>query len=767
MKKVYMIGNTHFDPVWLWKWDEAMSSITATFRSALDRMKEYPDFKYSFATPPVFDWIKKTSPEMFEEIKERVKEGRWDLAEGWWVQPDCYTPSGESLVRQGLYGQRYLKENFGQYSEAVFNIDSFGHPPMLPQILLKSGIRYYVMCRPERRHIQLESPLFHWKSKDGSQVMVYRDDMPYKEDTGKAIDEMAQLPHDTMVVYGVTDHGGAPTIKSIGEIQERENAVFSTVKGFFENSTTDYTVEGEFVTGDFGVYVNHPEIKKMNRIAEYALLNAEKASVIAGNYDGRALENCWKDVLFNQFHDILGGACIKDAYFDANNVYGRAIATANEIMHFNLMRVTNKIYMPGKNPDNIWNIVVWNLNCDDFEGYVEAEVQWAHEFPWYDKGLALEDAEGNRYECQVIRALAVIPRFRSRFVFKAKVPSMGYKAFKLVQTNEELVQGTVENLRRVETQRYVFTLSENGCVDSIYDKKEQKDVVEKLLHPLCVIDDGDTWTFNVESYGEECEPFELQKLELIEKGALRTIIKATYSFRQSKLEMYYTLYENENYMDVKYRVNWNEKHLAFKLVTDVKEEVHTASVSYGAVERNGAKCDVPMGQWLTADNLIFVSDAVFAYDMYDKRLGLTVLRSAIYGDFRLGELDVDVDYDILSQGITEGNIRVCFGKENAPCCVAASFHNPPIVLCEANHEGVLGACQSYVKAEAESVEIVVVKKAEDGESIILRGVEYAGKAQSVIICAFDREYKFDVAPYEIFTLRIDRDKVKKVNMLEE
>ncbi len=104
MKKVYMIGNTHFDPVWLWKWDEAMFSITATFRSALERMREYPEFKYSFATPPVFEWIKKTNPEMFEEIKQRVEEGRWDLGKGWWVQPDCYTPSGESLVRQGLYG---------------------------------------------------------------------------------------------------------------------------------------------------------------------------------------------------------------------------------------------------------------------------------------------------------------------------------------------------------------------------------------------------------------------------------------------------------------------------------------------------------------------------------------------------------------------------------------------------------------------------------------------------------------------------------------
>ena len=106
-----MIANTHFDPVWLWKWDEAMSSITATFRSALQRMEEYPEFKYSFTTPPVFEWIKNTDPQLFNEIKKRVAEGRWELAEGWWVQPDCYSASGESYIRQGLYGQKYILEN--------------------------------------------------------------------------------------------------------------------------------------------------------------------------------------------------------------------------------------------------------------------------------------------------------------------------------------------------------------------------------------------------------------------------------------------------------------------------------------------------------------------------------------------------------------------------------------------------------------------------------------------------------------------------------
>ena len=767
MKKVYMIGNTHFDPVWLWKWDEAMSSITATFRSALERMKEYPDFKYSFATPPVFEWIKKTSPELFEEIKQRVKEGRWELAEGWWVQPDCYTPMGESLVRQGLYGQRYLIENFGKCSETVFNIDSFGHPPTLPQILDKCCIKNYVFCRPEERHIELEQPFFNWKSKDGTTVLAYRDDSPYRRNTAEAIAEANDLPYDTMLVYGVTDHGGAPTIKSINEIYESENADFATVKEFFENCKTDYTVEKEFVTGDFGVYANHSGIKSLNRKAEYAVLNAEKASVIAENYDRKTLQNCWQDVLFNQFHDILGGASIKQAYFDAENMLGRAISTANEIMHFNLLKVTNNIKMPGKNPDNVWNIVVWNLNAAGYNGYIEAETQWVHEFPWYDKEIVLEDAEGNRYECQIIRERSVIPRFRSRFLFKANIPAMGYKAFKVVQTGRDVINKTLENPFLLETKRYKITLSENGVIEAVYDKGSKKNICKNLLYPACFVDDGDTWAFNIESYGEKCEPFKLEKLEVTECGEFRTIVKATYSFRSSKLEMYYTVYTEEDYIDVRYRVNWNEKHLVFKLMSNFDSNDHTAAVAYGDVKRAETKADVPVGEWLKAVGLTFCTDRIFAYNMVDCSLGLTVLRSPIYGDLRIRDIDIETDYDILEQGIGEGNIRVYFDDIHNPTQAAMEFNNQPVVLCEANHDGTLGAEKSFFSAETKSVNITVLKKAEDDDCIVVRGVEFDGVSQQVDITVNGKIYSIDVEPYEIFTARINKDAICKTDMLEK
>ncbi len=767
MKKVYMIGNTHFDPVWLWKWDEAMSSISATFRSALQRMNEYPEFKYSFATPPVFEWIKETDPETFEEIKKRIAEGRWELAEGWWLQPDCYTPCGESLVRQGLYGQSYLVENFGRRSVSVFNIDCFGHPPTLPQILSKSGIKYYVFRRPEGIHIKLDKPLFNWTSLDGSSVLTYRDDDPYMGDTADEIENAKKLPYDSLKVYGVTDHGGAPTIRSIEKIRESENAVFATVNEFFSGRETDFTLKRELVTGDFGVYANHTDIKALNRKAEYALLNAEKSSVIANNYKKDTLKKCWHDVLFNQFHDILGGACIKEAFFDAENKYGRAITTANEIMHFNLLRITNKINMPGKNPENEWNLVVWNLNADSYNGYIEAEVQWLHEFPEYYQGITLEDGEGNRYDCQIIRERSVIPGFRTRFLFKAEIPAMGYKAFKVVKTYEDVKRRSLRDPRRVETEGYFINLSENGEIESIYDKTKGKTVQGRLLNPICFADDGDTWAFNIDSYGKQLESFKLEKIEEVENGPIRNIIKATYSFRSSKLELYYSIYAKADYIDVRYRVNWNEKHAVFKLVSDLCGDIHTVAVPYGSIERGESKAEVPMGEWIKTDNLTIAADHIFSYTAIDKKLGLTVLRSPIYGDLRLSDIDLDVDYEIMGQGITEGSVRVSFESKERATAFSAELNNPPIVLCEANHTGVLEDCASYLSVEAESVCLTTLKKAESGSHTVIRGAEYIGRAQEIKIFFKGNSYEVNVSPYEIFTLLIEGENVKKVNMLED
>lgn len=762
MKKFYMIGNTHFDPVWLWRWEEAMASIRATFRSALDRMNEDPDFIYSFATPPVFEWIKKTDPALFEEIRQRVREGRWELAEGWWLQPDCYVASAESYIRQGLYGQRYLKENFGQYSDCVFNIDSFGHSPALPQILKKSGIDYYCLCRPEGRHIKLEHPLFQWQGIDGSKVLAYRAEGVYQHDLAKNF--ASESPEDELIVYGVTDHGGAPTKQAIAEIHQKDNADFSTVSGFFKHHDTDYTVTQELLTGDFGPYANYSKIKKLNRIAEYAVLNAEKASLIAERYDAASLTACWKDIMFNQFHDILGGCCIKDAYFDAENMLGRAIFTAGELMHFNLQSVTRRIQMPGKNPDNPWNLVVWNLNTVAYDGYLEAEVQWMHQFDWYDKGICLEDGQGNRYECQIIREKSIVPRFRSRFIFKAEIPATGYKVFKLIQTNQEVCKKQVDPYV-IETNRLRVAFSENGTVASVIDKRDGKQLANELLVPRCYTDKGDTWTFNVTSYENDPTDLAFEGFTVNEAGELMTELKAVYRLGHSVVEAYYRFYADEAYFDLRYRVHWQEKYKVLKLETPVREHTHLAAVPAGVIERGASPADVPLGAWVQADGITFVPNAVFAYRMQDNILGLTVLRSPAYGDMRIADFDDTLDHDIIDRGVVEGGLRVSF-EQNA-WQTADRFNNPPVIIDESNHDGELPTEHSYYGIDSDRVRMTAVKQCEDDDATVLRLIETTGTTQTASFYAKGQSYTATLSPFEIKTLKLANGEAKEVNLLEE
>lgn len=752
MKKIYMIGNTHFDPVWLWRWDEAMSAIHATFRSALDRMEEDGDFIYSFATPPVFEWIKQIDAEMFEEIKKRVKEGRWELCEGMWLQPDCFSACGESYARQLLHGQKYLMDNFGVYADTVFNVDSFGHNLALPQLFKKSYIDYYCMCRPEQRHIPLDSPHFNWVGKDKSVVEtfrvgqyseIYNKDMETAVSSAKAHLEKSDC--DEMMLYGVTDHGGAPTKKAIADIHRLDGTEFSTVSGFFKaQSEPKVTLRSELITGDFGPYTNNHRIKKLNRLAEYALKNAETASVIAKNvlgkeYPADSLDKCVKDIMFCQFHDILGGACIKEAYFDAYNQLGRAILTSDEITQFALQSITKKIDMSGDMP---WNIVVWNTSAKEYDGYIEAEVQWLHEFDAYDGGVELYDEDGNIYPCQIILSRSVIKGFRSRFVFKAKIQPVGYKVFSLRQTGEK---------------------AEAPC-------KHPDTSVMDMIKPVCFADDGDTWCFNTDGYGNEPLCPALESTEVTERGIHRTTFKRVYRFNSSLIELYYTFYD-EDYFDIRYNVNWNEKHTVLKLACDFGCDTLYASAPFYCEKREDSDWDKPMGEWVTVSkdgkNVSVFADSLFSYSKSGGTLMLSVLRSCIYGDLRLCELDENADYPYMEQGICEGRLRVLFHGDDCDIPnIASQFNCPPVVITDTNHKGYLERQDSFVSIGEENVIISAIKKCEYDDGYIVRLCNYTGEIKNTTLEFFDKSFDITLSPFEIQTLKIT-DTIEKVNIIEK
>ena len=239
----------------------------------------------------------------------------------------------------------------------------------------------------------------------------------------------------------------------------------------------------------------------------------------------------------------------------------------------------------------------------------------------------------------------------------------------------------------------------------------------------------------------------------------------TYKFRDSKLEMYYTVYTAEKYVDVSYRVNWNEKHYVFKLETPVEKSEHIASVPYGSLQRGADDRDRPFSGWLRADGITFIADGIFAYNMADNVLGLTVLRSPIFGDLRLGEIDYEEDYPILSQGITEGKVRICF--DGSTWDATDHFLNPPIVIDECNHDGELPAQHSYYSVEGKGVTLSAVKKCEFDDGEIYRLFETEGQSKTAQLHTPAGDYTIALVPWEIKTLKQINGTLTEVYMTED
>ena len=272
VKKLYLIGNAHIDPVWLWRYQEGFSEILATFRSVLDRMKEFPEIKFTSACAVYYEFVEKIDPEMFEEIKERVKEGRWCITGGWFLQPDCNIPAGESLARHSLISQRYFKEKFGKTARVGYNVDSFGHNASIPKILTASGMDSYVFMRPMPKEQGRNEYLFRWESDDGSAVTAYRIPFLYNCTTKEHILSVKDLAEergeDMMAFYGIGNHGGGPSIALIDEINNLDiEKVHSDPEEFFRavKASSLPTVTGELQHHARGCYSATSFVKTANR----------------------------------------------------------------------------------------------------------------------------------------------------------------------------------------------------------------------------------------------------------------------------------------------------------------------------------------------------------------------------------------------------------------------------------------------------------------------------------------------------------------------
>jgi len=384
--RFHMIGNAHIDAPWLWPWPEAMSVVLSTFRSALDRMNENPDFTFTASSAQFYEWVAETDPGMLQEIRKRVEEGRWAVVGGWWVEPDVNIPNGESLARQGLYSQSLFQQLFGRIAQIGYNPDSFGHPGTLPQILKLQGMHAYVFMRPGPHEKKLPADLFWWQGADGTRVLTYRIPFGYgmdehmQEGVCRFVTELREPTGDLMVFYGAGDHGGGPAkenIQAILDMQKTPGAptfVFSTPDRYFGevNKLTGLPVVADDLQHhSVGCYTAMSEVKKNNRATEAALVAGEKlaalGSVVAGfEYPRADFTAAWKRVLFIQFHDSMAGTALPEHYDVAREAHGLALDVANQAMNKAAERIAWQV--PAQDPDSeylvVFNPHAWNAKLN-------------------------------------------------------------------------------------------------------------------------------------------------------------------------------------------------------------------------------------------------------------------------------------------------------------------------------------------------------------------------------------------------------------------
>ncbi len=399
---LYMIGNAHIDPVWLWQWQEGLHEVRATFRSALDLMEEYDDFIFTCDSVAYLEWVEAVDPDLFERIARRIAEGRFVVVGGWWIEPDCNLPHGESFVRQALYAQHFLRQRFGRLATVGCNVDPFGHAATLPQLLAKAGLDAYMFLRPAPREKTLPAEVFWWASPDGSRVLAYR--IPYNYESGgqgtletfleRALERAPSGEQQLMIFYGVGNHGGGPTRENLDSI-ERLNAagnglhlVPSSPRSYFDAMAgrTDLpTYVGDLQHHAVGCYSAHSGVKRWNRrrrapIARRRALVHRRRPPGGPAYPAAELAQAWKFVLFNQFHDILAGTAIAPAYDDARDQYGYARTVAAGALNLAVQSISRRIGIAaeeGTVPYVIVNPLPWPVSSEvefELEGTSMAEV---------------------------------------------------------------------------------------------------------------------------------------------------------------------------------------------------------------------------------------------------------------------------------------------------------------------------------------------------------------------------------------------------------
>lgn len=737
------IGHTHIDVAWWWTVAQTREKVGRSFATVLKLMEEYPNYKFMSSQPQLYYFLKERYPELYEQVKERVKEKRWEPEGGMWVEADCNLTSGESLVRQFMHGKKFFKEEFGVDNKILWLPDVFGYSGALPQIMKKCGIDYFMTTKLAWNQFnKIPYDTMMWRGIDGTEVLTHLIttlgvSQPIKDffttyngmlhpDAimgGWMRYQNKDINNDILISYGYGDGGGGPTREMIETSIRMEKGVkgIPCVRQEFAGNYFDELAErvegnrrlpvweGEFYFEYHrGTLTSMGRNKRSNRKSELGLMDLELLSVLAEKmvaYPTEELDAIWKLVLINQFHDILPGSSIKEVY-DVTKAEYAEIAEKLEKM----IAERKKALAGSGDAITIFNTTGKERSDIVVLGPTDAEV--------------LVDTEGNTYPIQQTKEGAV--------AYVQNLPAKGYKSFTGAKAEKEAaLPFTLVNDYQLETPFFTIKLDEQGMFTSIFDKENDREVIQEgqRANLIRMYEDKpiyfDNWDIDIYYTEKFWDVDQVEHMEWTEVGPVRAVLEIERKASKSTIRQKIIFYADSRRIEFSTHVDWKEHQTLLKVhfPVAVHTDEATFDVQFGNLTRKthqNTSWDVARfescGQkWMDLSEghygVSLLNDCKYGHSVKDSNMALTLIKSGTEPNPTTDQEEHDFTYAIYphAEGWRQAQTVAEAYKLNQPLLVETGTETKP--------------AYSFASVDASNVIMETVKNAEDGEGIVIRMYE--------------------------------------------
>ena len=824
MKRLHLICNAHLDPYWQWEWEEGAAEAISTFRAAADLCDEFDGFVFNHNEVILYRWVEEYEPALFSRIQHLVKQGKWHIMGGWYLQPDCNMPSGESFVRQILLGKAYFREKFGVEPTTAINLDPFGHTRGLAQILRKAGYDSYLFCRPNQEDCALPSDDFIWVGYDGSEITGHRASMFYNCRLGKAREKVegwiAANPDKPtgMVLWGVGNHGGGPSredLRQLGALMasstDRE-IIHSTPETYFRELAASGTPlprhAADINPWGVGCYTSMVRVKQKHRLLENEILTAEKMASTAAlqglmTYPAADIREALCDLMTAEFHDILPGSSIQPVEEAALRLLDHGLETVSRVKGraFFALCSGQPQAAEGQAP-----IVVFNPHPFPVRGIFSCEFQLA-DFNFADEfTVPIVHQHGQPVPCQVEKEHGNLNLdWRKRAVFVAELAPCQVtrfdSAFEVKPERPKPAAKPDNGLIRFKTDDMEMIIN---CATGLVDKFAVNgiDVLKpSAFQPLVMKDDEDPWSTVARSYREQVGTFTLLTQEksarfsgvrqealrparVIEDGAVRTVVEVVMGYGNSFICQTYRMPKRGAEVEIEVRVHWNEKSnmLKWSIPTVFSHARYIGQQAFGVEPLPTTGREVAAQKWVAAASdaagmaFTCINDGVYGSDFADGELRVSLLRSPAYCGYPVGDRPI-VMQDRYTPRIDQGERLYRFWVNAGPMGQRleqvdreATVHNEKAFALSFFPSGKGVRPVAGIILRDDVVQLAAFKKSEDSEEFIVRLFEPTGKARTttLVMPPLDIEKQIGLGAFEVKTFRINADtgSVVETDLLE-